>query len=79
MVKDINNLGTNDVRVFSPQTTNDCYEIILYLKSNPALINLTSLKPLLKQRVIDVLVGSACALDMGVCMIDKNNLLIVKK
>jgi FtsZ-interacting cell division protein YlmF len=75
----VNNLGTNDVRVFNPKTTNDCSEIILYLKRSPALIDLTSVKPLIKQRIIDVLVGGACALDMGVCLIDKNNLLIVKK
>ena len=72
-------LGTNDVKVFKPKTTSDCSEIILHLKSSPALIDLSSLNLPLKQRIIDVLVGSACALDMGVCMIDKNNLLIVKK
>ena len=79
MSNEFNSLGTNDVRVFTPKSTSDCSEIILYLKHSPALIDLTNIKPLLKQRIIDVLVGGACALDMGVCLLDKNNLLIVKK
>ncbi len=75
----IENSGTKDVRVFTPECTEDCFEIISYLRENPAVINFSKLNSKLKQRVIDVLCGSATALSMGVCLVDKNNLLIIKK
>ena len=71
--------GTKDVRVFTPSCTEDCLEIINYLRENPAIINFNSVNVKVKQRIIDVLCGSATALYMGVCMVDKNNLLIIKK
>ncbi len=72
-------LGTKDVEVFTPDCTDDCYEIINFLKENPAIINFEKASAKLKQRLIDVLCGAATALDMGVCLVDKNNLLIIKK
>ena len=73
------NLGTKDVKVFSPTCTDDCLEIINYLRENPAIINFENVNIKLKQRIIDVLCGGATALSMGVCLVDKNNLLIIKK
>ena len=73
------NLGTKDVEVFTPSCTDDCYQIIVFLRENPAIINFENTTPKLKQRIIDVLCGAATALSMGVCLVDKNNLLIIKK
>ncbi len=73
------NNGTKDVRVFTPTSTEDCFEIITFLRENPAIINFNGLSAKLKQRIIDVLCGASTALSMGVCMVDKNNLLIIKK
>ena len=73
------NKGTNDVKVFTPLSTDDCLEIINYLKNYPAIINFQAVTPKLKQRIIDVLCGASTALSMGVCLVDKNNLLIIKK
>ncbi|MBR2322504.1 MAG: cell division protein SepF [Clostridia bacterium] len=73
------NNGTKDVRVFTPTSTEDCFEIIIFLRENPAIINFNGLNAKLKQRIIDVLCGASTALSMGVCMVDKNNLLIIKK
>ncbi len=73
------NVGTKDVKVFFPTCTDDCLEIINYLWENPAIINFEKVNDKLKQRIIDVLCGGATALSMGVCLVDKNNLLIIKK
>ena len=75
----IENNGTKDVRVFTPKCTEDCYEIIGFMRENPAIINFDKINPQLKQRIIDVLCGASTALSMGVCLVDKNNLLIIKK
>ena len=74
-----NDLGTKDVKVFTPTCTEDCLEIIYYLKENPAHVCFEKVNDKIKQRIIDVLCGASTALSMGVCLIDKNNLLIIKK
>ena len=71
--------GTKDVKVFTPTCTDDCLEIINYLRENPAIVNFNGTNAKLKQRIIDVLCGASTALYMGVCLVDKNNLLIIKK
>ena len=71
--------GTKDIKTFSPLSTEDCFEIINYVKENPALISLNSSDKAVKQRIIDVLCGAVTALEMGMCIVDKNNILIVKK
>ena len=73
------NSSAKDVKVFTPKCTEDCLEIINYMRENPAIVNFNKINPKLKQRLIDVLCGASTALLMGVCLIDKNNLLIIKK
>ena len=73
------NKGTKDVEVFTPINTDDCLEIINFLKDNPAIISFEKTNLKTRQRIIDVLCGAATALSMGVCLVDKNNLLIIKK
>ena len=68
-----------DVKIFSPLGTEDCLEIINYVKENPALVSLNSTDKAVKQRIIDVLCGACTALSLGLCLLDKNNILIVKK
>ena len=71
--------GTEELKVFTPKSTEETEEIILYLKSNSAMVRLDKLRGGLKQRVVDVLSGASFVLDMALCLIDKNVLLIVKK
>ena len=71
--------GTEDIKVFTPQTTEDCSIIIDYLRGNPAIINFKNAPQKLVQRLIDVLCGAAYALHLGVCVLDKENLIIVEK
>ncbi len=68
-----------DVKEFFPSGTEDCLSIINYMKNSPAVISLNQADKAVKQRIIDVLCGACVALDLGMCMIDKNNILIVKK
>lgn len=79
MAQNFNDLGTNEIKVFSPNNTEDMFEVISYLKQNPAIVNLHNAEKALKQRIIDLAFGAATALDMGVCMVDKNNMLIIKR
>lgn len=79
MQQQLNDLGTNEIKVFSPNNTEDMFEVISYLKHSPAIVNLHNAEKHLKQRIIDLVFGAATALDMGVCMVDKNNMLIIKK
>lgn len=67
------------VKTFTPTGTEDCFEIINYLRGKPAIINLNATDKAVKQRVIDVLCGASTALELGMCMIDRNNILIIKK
>ena len=79
MAEILNHLGTNDVVVFTPSSTEDMFEVITHLKTQPAIICLSNAEKVLKQRIIDLAFGAATALDMGICMVDKNNLLIIKR
>ncbi|MBE5743254.1 MAG: cell division protein SepF [Clostridiales bacterium] len=79
MEEGIKILQNTSVKTFTPSSTEDCFEIIIYLKENPALISLKQANKAVKQRIIDVLCGAATAYQMGVCMVDKNNILIIKK
>ena len=71
--------GTEDIKVFTPQTTEDCAFIIDYLRGSPAIISFKNAPTKLVQRIIDVLCGAAYALHLGVCMLDKENMIIVEK
>ena len=79
MIIEPKNLGTKDIKTFSPTTTEDCLEIIKYFTNEPALICLKSSDKAIKQRIIDVLCGAVTALDMGMCIVDRDNILIIKK
>lgn len=79
MISKSGDLGTNEVKVFTPASTEDCLEIINYIINNPAIVCFERVNEKLKQRIIDVMCGASTALNMGVCLVDKNNLLIVKK
>lgn len=68
-----------DVKEFFPSGTEDCLSIINYIRANPAVINLNQADKTVKQRIIDVLCGACTALNLGMCIIDKNNILIIKK
>lgn len=67
------------IKTFSPIGTEDCFSIINYVKEKPALVSLISTDKAVKQRIIDVLCGACTALNLGLCLLDKNNILIVKK
>lgn len=71
--------GTEDIKVFAPETTEDCSQIIDYLRKSPAIINFKNSPEKIVQRLIDVLCGAAYALHLGVCILDKENLIIVEK
>ncbi|MBQ3234833.1 MAG: cell division protein SepF [Clostridia bacterium] len=75
----LDGFGEKDVKTFTPVGTEDCLEIINYIKLSPALICLNSADKAIKQRIIDVLCGACTALSLGLCMIDKNNILIIEK
>ena len=75
----INDKGTKDVKVFSPNLVSETAEIITYLKENPAIISLANTPKKVKQRIVDVICGAGFALDMAVCKLDKETLIIVKK
>ena len=75
----INDKGTKDVKVFSPNLVSETAEIITYLKENPAIISLANTPKKTKQRIVDVVCGAGFALDMAVCKLDKETLIIVKK
>ena len=72
-------MSSESVKIFTPTVTEDCLTIINYLRENPAMINLKSTNKAVKQRIIDVLCGASFALNLGMCVVDKNNILIVKK
>jgi hypothetical protein len=72
-------IGGNSVKTFTANGTEDCLKIINYIKEKPAHIEIISSDKAVKQRIIDVLCGASVALDLGLCMIDKNNILIIKK
>ena len=72
-------IGAKDIKTFSPSSTEDCLKIINYIKSNPALIYINPTDKAEKQRIIDILCGAVTALSLGICPLDKNNFLILKK
>lgn len=74
-----NDLGTKDIKVFTPLTLNEVEEIISYLKYYPLILNLTRIKENKKQRLLDLMTGAICALDKNVCVLDKENYLFFKR
>ncbi len=68
-----------DIKEFSPSGTEDCLSIINYVRNSPAIISLNKTDKAVKQRIIDVLCGACTALNLGMCLVDKNNILIIKK
>ena len=74
-----NDLGTKDIKVFTPLTLNEVEEIISHLKFYPLILNLTKIKENKKQRLLDLMTGAICALDKNVCVLDKDNYLFFKR
>ena len=74
-----NLIGGKSVKTFTASGTEDLLNVIKYIKEKPAHIEIISSDKAVKQRIIDVLCGAVTALDLGLCMIDKNNILVIKK
>lgn len=74
-----NDLGTKDIKVFTPLTLNEVEEIISYLRFYPLILNLSRMKENKKQRLLDLMTGAICALDKNVCALDKDNYLFFKR
>ena len=74
-----NDLGTKDIKVFTPLTLNEVEEIISYLRFYPLILNLSRIKENKKQRLLDLMTGAICALDKNVCVLDKDNYLFFKR
>ena len=72
-------LGAKDIKTFSLSSTEECLDVINYVKHSPALVFINTTDKAIKQRIIDVLCGAVTALSLGICQIDKNNFLIIKK
>ncbi len=79
MEKQTANTGTKDIKVFSPFDLQNAEEILIFMQTNPLIVNFENLKQNKKQRFLDLLTGGAVALNKGICVLDKNNFLILDK
>lgn len=72
------NQGTKEIKAFSPKKPSQAEEIIQYIKQHPAIITLQFCNAVNSQRILDLLCGAVCALNLKICPLDKENYLITK-
>ena len=74
----LNAKGTKEIKTFCPCKPSQAEEIILYTKSQPAIISLSMANPVNAQRILDVLCGAVFALNLKICPLDNENYLITQ-
>ena len=64
---------------FCPRKAEETEEIVDYIKTAPAIVNVSECKGDGAQRVVDILCGAVYALNKKICPLDKDNYLVVDK
>lgn len=68
--------GTEVTR-FCPKKAEETEEIINFIRSAPAIVNLSLCRGESAQRIADILCGAVYALNKKICPLDKDNYLII--
>ena len=71
MKVNINADSKKDIKCFNTQTLQEVEDIIDYLKRNPLILNLSSLKSSEVQTFLDLTCGACKALNKSICQINK--------